>query len=60
MFTMRYAEEKDLSYCKILDSHISDAEFAWKLRERRYYVILDDALPVGVMRYHLFGTACRF
>lgn len=60
MFSMRYAEESDLSFCKTLDRHISDAELAWKLRERRYYIILDDALPVGVMRYHLFWDSVPF
>ena len=60
MFTMKYAEEKDLSVCKMLDSHISDAELAWKLCEHRYYILSDGETPIGVLRYNLFWDSVPF
>lgn len=60
MFTMKYAEEKDLSACKMLDSHISDAELAWKLCEHRYYIPSDGETPIGVLRYNLFWDSVPF
>ena len=60
MFTMKYAEEKDLFVCKMLDSHISDTELVWKLREHRYYILSDGETPVGVLRYNLFWDSVPF
>jgi GNAT superfamily N-acetyltransferase len=38
----------------MLDKHLSESEFALKIRDKRGYVIICDDKPVGVMRYNLF------
>ena len=60
MFKMRYASEYDIVFWYTLDSHLSENEFALKVRDKRCYVLCDDDKPVGVMRYNLMWDYTPF
>ncbi len=60
MFRMEYATEKDISFWRTLDHHISDQELLRKIHEKRGYAIYDDKKPVGVLRYNLFWDLIPF
>ena len=54
MFEIRFVLEQDKSFWFTIDRHMSESEFALKVRDKRGYVISDEGKPVGVMRYNLF------
>jgi ribosomal protein S18 acetylase RimI-like enzyme len=60
LFKIRYVLEDDQPFWFSLDHHISEAELALKVRDRRGYVISDDDRPVGIMRYNLFWDTIPF
>ncbi len=60
MFSMRYAQLSDEAFWFTLDKHLSRAEFARKVEERRVYVICDGEEPAGVFRYGLFWDSIPF
>jgi GNAT superfamily N-acetyltransferase len=60
MFKIRYVQENDQSFWYTLDKHLSEKEFAIKIRDNLGYVISDDDKPVGVMRYNLFWDRIPF
>ena len=60
MFEMCYATEADKEFWFMLDKHISEDEFLLKTRDKRGYIICDDNIPIGVMRYNLFWDSIPF
>ena len=54
MFEIRYVSEGDKQFWFSLDNHMSESEFALKVRDRRGYIISDAGKPAGIMRYNLF------
>ena len=60
MFQIKYVSENDKPFWFSLDKHLSESEFALKIRDRRGYIICDDNKPVGVMRYNLFWDNTPF
>ena len=60
MFEMRHVCESDRSFWFSLDKHLSENEFALKIRDKRGYIIGGDTAPVGVMRYNLFWDSIPF
>jgi len=60
MFEMRYVSELDQPFWFTLDVHISEREFALKVRDKRGYIILDSGTPIGIMRYNLFWDNTPF
>lgn len=60
MLTIRYAEPEDKSFWFTLDKHISEAEFDRKIRDKMGYVLLEDDVPVGLLRYNLFWDNTPF
>ena len=54
MFAVRYAVEEDIIYWRGLDPHITEAELRRKIAGLRGYVLENDHVPIGVMRYNLF------
>jgi GNAT superfamily N-acetyltransferase len=52
--------ERDKPYWYTLDSHLSEAEFELKIRDRRGYIISNGGEPIGVMRYNLFWDNTPF
>lgn len=60
MAAIRYAEEGDRDFWFRLDKHLSGAEFARKVRDKMGYVLLEDGVPAGVLRYNLFWDNTPF
>ena len=60
MFKIRYASELDKQFWFSLDEHISENEFKLKIRDQRGYIISDDDIPVGILRYNLFWDNLPF
>ena len=54
MFSIRYVSDSDKAFWFSLDEHISESEFILKIRDKRGYIISDNEIPVGIMRYNLF------
>lgn len=60
MIEIRYAEEKDKEFWFSLDKHLSESEFDKKVRDKQGYVLLDDGIAVGILRYNLFWDNTPF
>lgn len=60
MEKIRYVEKGDRSFWFKLDHHISEVEYEKKIRDKMGYVILDNDLPVGILRYNLFWDNIPF
>ena len=60
MLEIRYATENDKPFWFALDKHLSEGEFALKVRDRRGYIISDGGKPIGIMRYNLFWDNTPF
>ncbi len=60
MITIRYAEMTDQPFWNRLDRHLPEAEFENKIKTRRAYVLLEDGVPVGLLRYNLFWDSIPF
>ena len=60
MFQIRYVSENDKPFWVSLDRHLSESEFALKVRDKRGYIIGDGNKPIGIMRYNLFWDNTPF
>ena len=60
MFKIKYVSEEDKAFWFSLDGHLSESEFILKIRDKRGYIISNDDLPVGIMRYNLFWDNTPF
>ena len=60
MFSVRYFSDSDIAFWLSLDKHISESELILKIRDNRGYIISDNELPVGIMRYNLFWDNTPF
>ena len=60
MLTIRYAEPDDKAFWFTLDKHISNTELDRKIRDKMAYVLLEDNMPVGLLRYNLFWDNTPF
>ena len=60
MIDIRYAREEDITFWLRLDEHISKSELHNKIREQRSYVLLENEIPVGILRYNLFWDNIPF
>ncbi len=60
MINVRYVEEKDKEFWYRFDRHLSKAEFEGKVREHRGYVLLENDIPIGLLRYNLFWDNIPF
>lgn len=57
---IRYVENKDKDFWYILDKHLSKAEFEKKVRDRMGYVLLENDIPIAILRYNLFWDNTPF
>lgn len=57
---IRYVQEKDRDFWFKLDRHLSEGEFQKKIRDKMGYVILENDIPVGLLRYNLFWDNTPF
>ena len=60
MTEIRYVERNDREFWFRLDRHLPAEEFDRKVRDRQGYVLLENARPVGLLRYNLFWDNTPF
>lgn len=60
MIEIRYVESEDRSFWFSLDRHLPESEFEKKVRNKQGYVLLEDNVPVGLLRYNLFWDNTPF
>lgn len=60
MLNIRYVTEGDASFWFQLDRHLSREEFYAKVRDQRGYLLLEDNIPLGILRYNLFWDSIPF
>ena len=60
MLTVRYVEKEDKVFWYSLDRHLPEREFDRKISNQQGYVLLEDNVPVGLLRYHLFWDNTPF
>lgn len=60
MIQIRYVQDTDKAFWFRLDKHLSEVEFARKVRDKMGYVLLEDNVPVGLLRYNLFWDNIPF
>lgn len=60
MIQIRYVQDTDKEFWFRLDKHLSEDEFARKVRDKMGYVLLADEAPVGLLRYNLFWDSIPF
>ena len=58
--TIHPATEADRTFWFSLDRHLSEKEFARKIRDRMGYVLTLDGEPVGLLRWSLFWDSIPF
>jgi len=57
MFETVYAGNADIADWRKFDEHISDSELLLKITAKRGYLLKNNSVPIGVMRFNLFcGT----
>lgn len=60
MLMIRHVKQDDKSFWFSLDRHISETEFDRKVRDQMGYVLLEDDVPAGLLRYNLFWDNTPF
>lgn len=60
MFEVRYAEIEDKDFWYGLDKHLPELEFEKKVRDKQAYILLEDGVKVGLLRYNLFWDNTPF
>ncbi len=60
MISIKYVTESDRAFWYSLDSHLPETEFDKKVRDRQGYVLFDNNIPKGLLRYNLFWDNTPF
>ena len=60
MTEIRYVTEDDREFWYTLDRHLPEKEFGKKVRDKQGYVLLEDGVPAGILRYGLFWDSTPF
>lgn len=60
MAYIRYLKNTDREFWFRLDRHLPKQEFERKVRDKMGYVLLENNIPVGLLRYHLFWDNTPF
>jgi len=60
MIHIRYANKEDKEFWFSLDKHLSENEFEKKIRDNMGYVLLENNIPVALLRYNLFWDNTPF
>lgn len=60
METIRYIQNGDQTFWLGLDKHISAAELEKKIRDKMGYIITENNIPVGLLRYNMFWDNTPF
>ena len=57
---IRYVTKEDKAFWFQLDKHLPDTEFDKKVQDKQGYVITEDNVPIGILRYNLFWDNTPF
>lgn len=60
MVSIRYVQEEDRDFWFKLDKHLPETEFEKKIRDKMGYVLLENNIPSGLLRYNLFWDNTPF
>ena len=60
MMQIKYVENEDKEFWFALDKHLPESEFEKKVRDRQGYVLTDDGIKIGLLRYNLFWDSIPF
>ena len=60
MILIKYVTDADRAFWFRLDKHMAESEFDRKVRDRQGYVLFDDGIPKGLLRYNLFWDNTPF
>ncbi len=60
MFVIDYAAKSDLRFWQRLDKHLPESELLRKIADKRCYILKEQNVPVGLMRYNLFWDMIPF
>ncbi|MDO5520944.1 MAG: GNAT family N-acetyltransferase [bacterium] len=60
MIEIRYVQQEDKEFWFRLDQHLSEEEFEKKFRDQMGYVLVDNDIPIGILRYNLFWDNTPF
>ena len=60
MVEIRHVQDADRSFWQGLDRRLPDRAFAEKVRDRTGYVLLENGVPAGLLRYNLFWDEIPF
>lgn len=60
MTSIRYAQTKDRDFWYSLDKHLPEKGFENKVSNKQGYVLLENDIPIGLLRYNLFWDNTPF
>ena len=60
MFNIRYVQPEDKEFWYSLDKHLPEQEFYNKISNKRGYILLEENIPIGLLRYNLFWDNTPF
>lgn len=60
MLNIRYIKEEDKAFWYSLDVHLPEGEFTKKVRDKQGYILLENGVPKGILRYNLFWDNTPF
>ena len=60
MIDIRYVQLEDKKFWYRLDKHLPEQEFNQKVLQKRGYVLLENHIPIGLLRYNLFWDNTPF
>lgn len=58
--TIQYVTMQDKNFWFRLDAHLAEREFERKVRDRQGYVLFENGIPKGILRYNLFWDNTPF
>lgn len=60
MISIKYVTLEDKDFWFSLDRHLAESEFEKKVRDSQGYVLFDNGIPKGLLRYNLFWDNTPF
>lgn len=60
MISIQYVTDADRTFWYSLDANLSEREFNKKVRDKQGYVLFEDHVPKGLLRYNLFWDNTPF
>ena len=60
MTEIKYVEDTDKEFWYTLDKHLPEVEFYKKVRDKQGYVLFNDGIAIGLLRYNLFWDNTPF